>query len=445
MGFGHTASVSNLAGAESAQPRALLGALLFVAVMINQMSRVMIPSLLATIKEDSSFGVAADGSFAITSALPTMLPLTSMTCLVGKLALGTVTDRLGGSVILVIVFALFAASSAGLIATSSVRVFGSMWVLNSLAYTATWGAATQVIQKAFPKDEWATQISSIASAGRLGAAAGAIVYGSLLAQGLSWRQVFAAPLAVQLLLVPTCVWQHSTVAAMRSTSTADDEAATSAGAKPSEPTADKDAPSVWASVLTIDFALMFVAKCCSFVFTQWFMNFVGLFLRSSFGFSAAASTNAISVANAGQMVGLLIGGKYYKALAPFDQFRAITLLLALTTAAPSLLLLRGSLPAVDAIVIPLLFVWGLAFAVPFYLPVGTFALECGGKRNSTFVTNLLDAGGFTFSSAWNRYAAAQSRVESWHEVVLTLVVFGAVSLCTMPLAMYRRLPRAKRD
>lgn len=314
---------------------------------------------------------------------------------------------------------------------------------------ATWGAATQVIHAAFPKEEWSTQISSIASAGRLGAAAGAIIYGGLLAQGLTWRQVFAVPMAVQLLLVPTCIWQHSTVRNMQRTSTAENQAATSASSKAGA-TAGKagsadGSPSVWSVLLTVDFWLMLTGKCCTFVFTQWFMNFVGLYLKASYGYSAAGSTNAISVANAGQMVGLLIGGKYYKKLKPSEQVLAIAGLLFITAAVPTLLLLRGAFPAIEAAVLPLLFVWGLAFAVPFYLPTGTYALECGGKRNSTFFTNLLDAGGFTASSAWNRYAAAQSRVDNWQDVVLTLVVLGTVSFCTMPLAMYRRLPRAKRD
>jgi MFS family permease len=418
-----------------------------------QVSRVMIPSLLATIKEDESFGIAEDGSAALTSALPTMLPITSMTCLVGKLALGTATDRLGGSFILILVFALFALSSAGLVVTSSVQLFGLMWIFNSLAYTSTWGAATQVIHATFPRDEWSTQISSIASAGRLGAAAGAIVYGSLLSQGLTWRQVFVVPMCVQLLLVVMCLWQHVTVSRSRAFAIADDEAATAGkstrggkGGGGADASAGADGPGVWGVLLTLDFWLMLSAKCATFVFTQWFMNFVGLYLRTALRFSAASSTNAISVANVGQIVGLLIGGKYYKTLLPHVQAQAIAAMLAVTAAVPLLLYLRASIPGVDEAVLPLLFVWGLCFAVPFYLPVGTYALECGGKRHSTFFTNLLDAGGFTTSSLWNRYAATQSRVNAWDDVLWTLVICGAVALCTLPLAMYRRLPaRAKAD
>lgn len=489
MGFGHTASTSNLSSVEQAPPRGLVAALLFIAVMVNQVrrlrrgmrgtrrprpfaaraadvcatppgarararsqvSRVMIPSLLSTIKEDPAFGTAADGKAAIASALPTILPITSMTCLFGKLALGTATDRLGGSFILIIVFALFASSSAGLILTSDVHVFGGMWVLNSLAYTATWGAATQVIHAAFPKEEWPVQLSSIASAGRLGAAAGAIIYGFLLQQGLTWRRVFVVPTLVQLALIGMCVWQHATVRRMQQLSSAKDEAAlagakaaaASAAARPAAPPDDAAGPSVLSLVCSVDFGLMFAAKAGLFVFTQWFMNFVGIYLRSQFGYSLPASTNAISVANAGQMIGLLFGGKLYKSLAPRTQAAAIAACLVVTTAVPALLLARSYVPGVDVLVLPLLFAWGLCFSVPFYLPAGTFALELGGKRNGALFTNLFDAGGFTACSAWNRYAAAHSANDRFDEVLLTLVTLGGLALCTMPACMLRRAPAGR--
>jgi predicted MFS family arabinose efflux permease len=233
---------------------------------------------------------------------------------------------------------------------------------------------------------------------------------------------------------------------MQASAKSEDEAV--GAKKPAEQAAtdaSADGAGPWAVMLTLDFWLMMSAKCALFVFTQWFMNFVGLFLRTACGFSAAASTNAISVANAGQMVGLLIGGKYYKMLSPRDQAHAVAAGLAVTALVSTALYQRESLPGVTAAILPLLFVWGLCFAVPFYLPPGTYALECGGKRHSTFFTNLFDAGGFTVASVWNRYAATQTRLNAWDDVLWTLVCFSTIALCTMPLAMFRRLPRAKAD
>jgi len=189
---------------------------------------------------------------------------------------------------------------------------------------------------------------------------------------------------------------------------------------------------------------MLAAKCALFVFTQWFMNFVGLFLRASFGYTQASSTNAISVANAGQMVGLLVGGKYYKKLVPADQFRVIAAGLVVTAVVPCVLMANEAVPAVKAAVLPLLFLWGLCFAVPFYIPAGTYALECGGKKHGALFTNLFDAGGFTASSVWNWYAAEQSRLNRFDNLLFSLACLGGVAAFSMPLAMYRRLPaRAK--
>lgn len=404
----------------------------------------MVPSLLSTIKEDKSFGVAGDRSVMAT-ALPSILPMTSMTCLVGKLALGTITDRLGGSIILILVFGLFAGSSIGLILTTSSEVFGLMWVFNSLAYTSAWGAATQVIESAFPRDEWPTQISSIASAGRMGAAAGAIVYGSLLHRGYTWRQVFCAPAAVQLVLVILCIWQHITVKRIQATSTAADEAATSPvklADKRAHAEAEAVQKSVWAQVLSTDFLLMFVPKCALFILTQWFMNFVGLFLPYAFGFTKAAATNAISVPNAGQMVALIyIGAGVYKRIGALRQAQVVTAMLLVNLLVPVMLRFRTYLPFVELLLLPILFLWGLSFAVPFYLPAGTFALELGGKRNGALFTNLFDAGGFTVCSVWNRFAAAKAGENDFNGILDSIIACAAIALL-MPVSMYSRLPVA---
>ena len=48
---------------------------------------------------------------------------------------------------------------------------------------------------------------------------------------------------------------------------------------------------------------------------------------------------------------------------------------------------------ISPIVVPLLSLWGCAYALPFYLPPGEFALKIGGKTAAALFTNLFDAGG----------------------------------------------------
>ena len=42
--------------------------------------------------------------------------------------------------------------------------------------------------------------------------------------------------------------------------------------------------------------------------------------------------------------------------------------------------------------------WGLAYALPFYIPPGAFAMTAGGKTAAALYTNLFDAAGFTVSN-----------------------------------------------
>ena len=66
---------------------------------------------------------------------------------------------------------------------------------------------------------------------------------------------------------------------------------------------------------------------------------------------------------------------------------------------------------------PLLFVWGVAYALPFYVPPGEFAMAVGGKAATALFTNLFDAFGFTMCYFWNRWATAQSKDGDFSQVL----------------------------
>ena len=134
--------------------------LLFLAVLVNQSGRVMVPSVMTAILADPHMPVDAD-------VRATYLALVSAVCLGGKFLGGAVTDTLGGWLVLIAVFLAFAASSALLITTHSANAFGAAWLINSLAYTITWGAACQVIGAAYDEKERPAQLTKIASASRL--------------------------------------------------------------------------------------------------------------------------------------------------------------------------------------------------------------------------------------------------------------------------------------
>ena len=356
--------------------------LLFLAVLVNQSGRVMVPAVMTAILADSHMPVDAD-------VRATYLALVSAVCLGGKFLGGAITDTLGGWLVLIAVFIAFAASSALLITTHSANAFGAAWLINSLAYTITWGAACQVIGAAYDEKERPAQLTKIASASRFGATLGSMLFGTLLKSGMTWRMSLAPAIPAQALLAAVCMYEWS-----NSAKPAEKKATRSSTAKAAGKSADKG-PSPWGYVVTLDFWLMFIPKVLIFTYTQFFMNFMAPLLHSSYGYGHGDASMMAGVGQGGSVIGLLvIGNMVYKGLPPKQQVVLVAIELIICVIVPLMLAYPSALPFdISPIVVPLLSLWGCAYALPFYLPPGEFALKIGGKTAAALFTNLFDAGG----------------------------------------------------
>jgi hypothetical protein len=93
---------------------------------------------------------------------------------------------------------------------------------------------------------------------------------------------------------------------------------------------------------------------------------------------------------------------------------------------------------ISPLVVPLLALWGCAYALPFYLPPGEFALKIGGKTAAALFTNLFDAGGFSLCFFWNAWASKSTKQGDFTQVLLSMSAFAAISLACMPLCMHRQ-------
>ena len=184
--------------------------LLFTSVLVNQMGRVLIPAIKTTVIADPVMGSEFKDKVGM------FLSGVSIVCLGGKLLGAAVTDKLGGWLILIAVFAIWIVATGGAVVAQSVDVFGYAWLLNSFAYTITWGAVLQVIGATYTNDsEKTAQLTFASSASRFGATIGNIVYGQLLTAGFGWRQVCMPmiPLQALLLLLVIYKWNSATPAA----------------------------------------------------------------------------------------------------------------------------------------------------------------------------------------------------------------------------------------
>ena len=81
------------------------------------------------------------------------------------------------------------------------HLFGSLWMVVGFTYSSTAGATGKLLQQHYPKTELASKISIIAAASRFGSLASSILFGVVLAMGLSWRAVFRTAAALQVFVL----------------------------------------------------------------------------------------------------------------------------------------------------------------------------------------------------------------------------------------------------
>ena len=126
----------------------------------------------------------------------------------------------------------------------------------------------------------------------------------------------------------------------------------------------------------------------------------------------------------------------YKKMAPPQKVQLVFVLLAVCGVVP-LVLSLGPAVVPTVAVVPLTVLWGLCYAMPFYVPPGEFAMQVGGKSGTGLFTNLFDAAGFAASAMWNPWASAQAKSGDFTSVLYSQAAFGLISMVAMPLCMYR--------
>ncbi len=408
--------------------------LLFFAGLVNQSGRVMIPAIKTSVMADADFGPT------FTANVGKLLSGVSIVCLSGKILGGAVTDRLGGWTVLIGIFAVWIVATLGAITAASVSIFGAMWLLNSLAYTMTWGAQVQVIAATYSDADRPAQLSKAASSSRVGATLGNIAFGSLLSAGLHWRTALMPMVPLQVVLGVLCAISATSASAKRGGKAAQKKGG--AGGASGAP-----GLTLGQAVLSLDFWLMILPKAVLFTYTQFFMNYLPQLLHSAYGFSHGSAASLGGIAQGGSVIGLLVvGNMVYKSMDKRNQVYLVAALLVVCVAAPATLAVAPSLPFdVTPAVVPLAVVWGLVYALPFYLPPGEFAMAIGGSNRSGLYANLFDAAGFVVSAMWNPWASASARNGDFRLVLLSQAVFGAISLVCMPLCMYRQTAKAAAD
>lgn len=105
------------------------------------------------------------------------------------------------------------------------------------------------------------------------------------------------------------------------------------------------------------------------------MNYIPQLLHVSYGYDHGQAASLGGVAQGGSVIGLLVvGNMCYKSLRLNGKVGLVLILLVVCTVVP-LVLALGPAVLPRAAVVPLAVLWGLAYALPFYIPPGEFAMQ----------------------------------------------------------------------
>ena len=351
----------------------------------------------------------------------------------GKFLLGVPTDKIGGQSALKLCLFSNIVLLYGIGASQSRWVFSTLWVLVSFIYGSAWGAVGNVVRQSFEKTAWGEQLGLVAAFSRVGSFSSSFFFGWLMQRYSasmgkeSWRLVFKYAAGLQAIILAIYVLCG---AAPANVNIEPEEAAVS----------NESAPQLLKRVSKDSmFWAMAVGKAVLLGVGQQ-IGFFPLFLVTGLGFSTAAASSASGLFAVGSLFSSLLGARLYKTLTPKQQISTVVAMNICATVFPAILALNAIKwipPMTNALVLSVLTLWGVCWALPFYIPPGIIALKVGGKNHAALITNLYDAGGFAIAAIYSIFAMELGRVGEWFPIMVTLSTFGLLSTLSMHHAMER--------
>jgi MFS family permease len=360
----------------------------------------------------------------------------------GKLLLGPIIDKFGGIRSLQVALLTLASNLIFISTCRSYRSFAASWIAVDFVFSCCWAACIHAIHECFPPEQWARQISRVAAASRLGNALAFSAFASIL-QACSrrrvaqpWRPLFALSGCLQIvpvLMLTAFGRRYSTVRNVKK-----DECSVSVR---SERMNRHPLRILGREVRRIDFWLHLASRSVLMVFAS-FLLFVPTLMNQVYGATPALSARVGSLYAIGCLVAVTLGSDRFGRLrSPPAKALALSALLGASTLASALQWghVGGWWTLGVASSSASMLLWGLSFAIPFYLPPSLYALERGGVESSATIADAFDVAGFALLAAFNGYVAGiQHGVRSaWGPTFAMTTACAVVSLLSLTAAALR--------
>ncbi len=230
----------------------------------------------------------------------------------------------------------------------------------------------------------------------------------------SWRIVFFISSALQIIPLSMLKWFENASSSQNS-NYADVEIQSAARRK--DPSTIKDSLQVLKNeAQRLPFWMHLVSRSCLMIIAS-FLLFVPSYMANAFGMTEAASARVGALYAFGSLLSVSLGAKPFSALSTKAKVLSTTALLGGLVGCSLLNIAHIN----QAIVLsPLagsitMFLWGIAFSIPFYIPPSLYALKRGGRKSSATIADVFDFFGFMLLAWFNGFVAGRPQylLSSW--------------------------------
>jgi sugar phosphate permease len=414
-------------------------------------AKCALPAALALLLSPTT-GLSFEGANAAISpqqAFSKLFFRSTLAVACGKLLLGPVIDRVGGIRSLQVALLTLAANLLVISSCQSYQVFATCWIMVDFVFSCCWAGCIHAIHQTFPPHKWARQISNVAAASRLGNAVAFLSFASLLQtcvrRGVQqpWRPVFAVSGLLQ--LVPVSMLTVFGNQAVRRRSGVADAGPTTDGAAKERARKRRPLQVLKSEIRRVDFWLHLTSRSVLMVFAS-FLLFVPTLMNQVYHATPAVASRVGSLYAIGCLLAVTLGSDRYGRLkSPTAKAGALAALLGSATVASGLQLghvAQWWTMGVTASALSML-LWGVAFAIPFYIPPSLYALERGGVESSATIADVFDVAGFGFLAVFNGYVAGiqHSVRAAWVPTFALTTACAVVSLLSLSAAALRESPK----
>jgi MFS family permease len=398
-------------------------------------AKCALPSVLSLLTSSNTGLTYSNLSSTVTTQylMAQLLGLSTLAIAVGKLVLGPIIDSLGGIRSLQVSLLSLALLILIIAFTQQFSIFAVCWILVDFIFSSAWAGCINAIHQSFPEKEWARKIGIIAAGARIGNTAAFALFASVLyfLEGKvkqPWRVIFGVSALLQLLPISLLTYFGNT--------TLKKERQLHRGEE--KPSSLSSLGTLRREASTPVFWLHLISRSALMVFAS-FLLFVPTLMSKVYGVSNGFAAQIGSIYALGCLLSITTGSQLFSRLSKKGQALSIVGLMGAATisSVAQLAHVAGVWKMSATTSAAFLFLWGWAFAIPFYIPPSLYALARGGVQSSATIVDMMDIGGFTLLAVFNRYVASiqHSNPAAWIPIFQITTACSIMSLISLPLAV----------